>query len=91
MSALEVSVTAGPSGPVLVLDGEADVTSTRRLDEALAAQLSAPAVRLTIDATNLRYADSASMRTLVLAAAKITAQHGTVTRAGEDPGDRGRP
>jgi hypothetical protein len=44
VSALEVSVAAGPSGPVLVLDGEADVTSTRRLDEALAAQLSAPAV-----------------------------------------------
>ena len=54
MSLLEVSVAAGASGPVLVLAGEADVTSVTRLDEVLTARISGQAVQLTIDATNLR-------------------------------------
>jgi ABC-type transporter Mla MlaB component len=65
VSALAVWVTTEPSGPVVVLAGEADVTSAVRLDEALAAQVGGRAVKLTIDATDLRYADSASMRTLL--------------------------
>jgi anti-anti-sigma factor len=85
VSALEVSVATGTSGPVLVLTGEADVTSVARLDEALTAQVSGQAVRLTIDATDLRYADSASMRTLLMAAAKITGQDGTVTLLNPQP------
>ena len=85
MSALEVSIATGTSGPVLVLTGEADITSVARLDEALATQADGQAVRLTIDATGLRYADSASMRTLVMAAAKITTQHGTVTLLNPQP------
>ena len=85
MSALEVSVTTGPSGPVVVLAGEADVTSAVRLDEALAAQVGSRAVRLTIDATGLRYADSASMRALLMAAAEITSQDGTVTLLNPQP------
>jgi hypothetical protein len=36
-----------------------------RLDEALTAEICRQAVRLTIDATDLRFADLASMRTLV--------------------------
>ena len=68
VGSLEVSVATGASGPVLVLAGEADFTSITRLDEALTAQVSGQAVQLTIDAANLRYADSASMRTLVMAA-----------------------
>jgi ABC-type transporter Mla MlaB component len=67
---LEVSVATGASGPVLVLAGEADFTSITRLDKALTAQVSGRAVQLAIDAANLRYADSASMRTLVMAAMK---------------------
>ena len=43
MSSLEVSIAAGASGPVLVLAGEADVTSITRLDEALTAQISGQA------------------------------------------------
>lgn len=85
VSSLEVSVTTGPSGPVLVLAGEADVTSVARLDEALAGQVNGQAVRLTIDATDLRYADSASMRTLLMAAAKITSRDGTVTLVNPQP------
>ena len=68
MSLLEVTVATGASGPVLVLAGVADLTAITQLDEALTAQVSGQAVRLTIDATNLRYADSASIRTLVMAA-----------------------
>ena len=56
------------SGPVLVLAGEADFTSITRLDQALTAQISGQAVQLTIDAASLRYADSASITTLVMAA-----------------------
>ena len=59
---LMVGVALGASGPVLVRAGEADFTSITRLDEALTAQASGQAVQLAIDAANLRYADSASMR-----------------------------
>ena len=85
MGSLEVSVAAGRSGPVLVLAGEADVTSVGRLAEALATQAAGQAVRLTIDATDLRYADSASLRALVLAAEKIRTGDGTVTLLNPQP------
>jgi anti-anti-sigma factor len=79
VSSLEVSIATGAFGPILVLSGEADFTSVTRLDEALTAQISGQAVQLTIDAANLRYADSASMRTLVMAAMKARTRTGSVT------------
>jgi anti-anti-sigma factor len=85
LSSLRVSVVSGESGPVLVLAGEADLTSITRLDEALAAQVSGPAVRLTIDATNLRFADTASVRTLATAATKVKTQAGSVTLLNPQP------
>ena len=85
MGSLEVSVATGASGPVLVLAGEADFTSITRLDEALTAQVSGRAVQLTIDAANLRYADSASMRTLVMAAMKARTRAGSVTLLDPQP------
>jgi anti-anti-sigma factor len=85
VSSLEVSIATGASGPVLVLTGEADFTSITRLDEALTAQISGQAVRLTIDTANLRYADSASMRTLVMAAMKVRTQAGSVTLLDPQP------
>ncbi len=85
MSSLEVSIATGASGPVLVLAGEADFTSITRLDEALTAQISGQAVQLTIDTANLRYADSASMRTLVMAAMKARTQAGSVTLLDPQP------
>jgi anti-anti-sigma factor len=75
----------GASGPVLVLAGEADFTSITRLDEVLTAQVSGQAVQLTIDAANLRYADSASMRTLVMAAMKARTRAGSVTLLDPQP------
>ena len=85
VSSLEVSIATGASGPVLVLAGEADFTSITRLDEALTAQISGQAVQLTIDAANLRYADSASMRTLVMAAMKARTRAGSVTLLNPQP------
>ena len=85
MRSLEVSIATGASGPVLVLAGEADFTSITRLDEALTAQISGQAVQLTIDAANLRYADSASMRTLVMAAMKVRTRAGSVTLLDPQP------
>jgi anti-anti-sigma factor len=85
VSSLEVSIATGASGPVLVLEGEADFTSITRLDEALTAQISGQAVHLTIDTANLRYADSASMRTLVMAAMKVRTRAGSVTLLDPQP------
>jgi anti-anti-sigma factor len=85
VSLLEVSVAAGASGPVLVLAGEADVTSVTRLDEVLTGRISGQAVQLIIDATNLRYADSASVTTLVMAAKEVRTRNGSVTLLNPQP------
>ena len=65
---LEASVAAGVAGPVVVLAGEADLTSAGELSELLAGQLAGGTRQLTIDVSGLRFADSASIRVLVLAA-----------------------
>ena len=65
---LEASVVAGPSGPIITLSGEADLTNAAELSALIRAQLSDGTQELTIDMSGLRYADSASIRTLVLAA-----------------------
>ena len=85
LSSLQISVVSGESGPVLVLAGEADLTSITRLDEVLAAQVSRQAVRLTIDATNLRFADTASVRTLAMAAMRARTRAGSVTLVNPQP------
>jgi anti-sigma B factor antagonist len=66
VDALEVSVTPGEPGPVVTLSGEADVTSAGRLSEFLAAQMPAGARDLVVDVSGLSFADSASVRVLVL-------------------------
>lgn len=85
MSSLEVSIATGASGPVLVLAGEADFTSITRLDEAL----TAPDIRAGGAADNRRgepaHADSASMRTLVMAAMKARTRAGSVTLLDPQP------
>jgi stage II sporulation protein AA (anti-sigma F factor antagonist) len=65
---LAVSVAAGDLGPVLVLAGEADITSVDLLNRALADQLSRGTRYLTVDLSGLGFMDSASLRELVLAA-----------------------
>jgi anti-anti-sigma factor len=62
-----------------------DSAPLSRLDEALTARYPGQAVQLTIDATNLRYADSASIRTLTVAAMKVRTQEGSVTLLNPQP------
>jgi anti-sigma B factor antagonist len=73
---LQASVEAGESGPVIVLAGEADLTCAERLDALITGQLADGTRQLTIDVSGLRFADSASIRTLVLAARTLTGRGG---------------
>ena len=76
MSTLRASVSAGESGPVITLSGETDVTTVAELSELVTAQLSGETLHLTIDASGLRFADSASVRVLVLAARTLQQRGG---------------
>ena len=78
MGALESSVTAGTQGPVLVLSGETDLMSARQLSELLTAQLAGGARYLTVDVSGLRFADSASVRALVLAGKTLRERGGSL-------------
>jgi anti-anti-sigma factor len=67
-STLRVSVTAGDSGPIITLAGEADVTNAGQLHDVITAQLATGTVYLTIDAAELSFADSRSIGILTGAA-----------------------
>jgi anti-sigma B factor antagonist len=73
---LQVSVADGEDGPLLVLSGEADLTTLGQLNSALAAQLHDGTGRLTVDLSGLRYADSASITALVRADRALRAKGG---------------
>lgn len=73
---LDISVTAGESGPVLVLEGEADLTTLAQLNHALGTQLQAGARLLTVDLSRLRSADPATAAILVAAARSVHDQGG---------------
>jgi anti-sigma B factor antagonist len=75
---LQASVEAGESGPVIVLAGEADLTCAEQLGALIAEQLAGGTRQLTIDVSGLRFADSASIRTLVLAARTLTERGGSL-------------
>ena len=76
MSTLRASVSAGESGPVITLSGETDITTVAELSELVTAQLSGGTLHLTIDASGLSFADSASVRVLVLAARTLQQRGG---------------
>ena len=78
MSAPHVSVAARESGPVVILAGEADLTAVTQLSEALATQLSGRTSHLTIDASNLHFADSVSIRALMVAATILKDRGGSL-------------
>jgi anti-anti-sigma factor len=61
---------------VLVLSGEADLTTAAELAGLTDAQLAAGTRQLTIDASGLGFADSASIRVLVLAARTLRERGG---------------
>ncbi len=81
----EVAVTAGESGPVIVLSGEADVTSAGRLGEFLTAHLSGGGREVVVDVSGLSFADSASVRVLVLAGKALRERGGTLVLLGPQP------
>jgi stage II sporulation protein AA (anti-sigma F factor antagonist) len=73
---LEIAIAAGERGPVIVLSGETDLTTVPDLSAALTAQLANGARHLTVDAAALMFADSASIRALVLAARALKQRGG---------------
>jgi anti-anti-sigma factor len=73
---LTASVTAGESGPVIMLCGEADLTSAGQLSALITAQVSRGTRQLTVDVSGLRFADLATIRTLVLAARTLQERGG---------------
>jgi anti-anti-sigma factor len=73
---LEAAVVAGPSGPVITLSGETDLVSAAELSALISGQLVGGTRELTIDASELRFADTASIRALVLAARTLDARGG---------------
>lgn len=73
---LQASVAAGSSGPVITLSGEADLASVAQLSALIAGQLSGGTLELTIDASDLRFADTASIRELILAARTLNERGG---------------
>jgi anti-sigma B factor antagonist len=68
---LTARVIAGASGPVILLSGEADLTTVAQMSALITAQLAGGTRQLTIDLSELWFADSASIRTLVLAARRL--------------------
>lgn len=76
MSTLRASVSAGESGPVITLSGETDITTVAELSELVTAQLSGGTLQLTVDASGLSFADSVSVRVLVLAARTLRQRGG---------------
>ncbi len=75
---LTASVADGASGPVIVLSGEADVASVGQLGALITAQVSRGTRQLTIDVSGLRFADSATISTLVLAARTLRQRGGNM-------------
>jgi anti-sigma B factor antagonist len=78
VSTLQVSVSAGESGPVIVLSGEADFQGTAELSTVLTAQLAAGVLQLLVNVSELRFADSTSVRALVLAARTLRDRGGAL-------------
>ena len=75
---LRASVAAGVSGPVVILSGETDLTSAGQLSSLITAQLSGGTRQLTVDVSGLRFADTASIRTLLLAAKTLKERGGSL-------------
>lgn len=84
-SPLGIRVVAGESGPVLMLSGEADITTLAQLESALGAQLAAGAGILTVDLSGLGFADSATIGALVRAARTLKSQGGRLDLARPQP------
>jgi anti-sigma B factor antagonist len=76
VSTFRASVSAGESGPVITLSGEVDLSTITELSDLINAQLAGGTVHLTIDVSGMSFADSASMRVLMLAAMTLRKRGG---------------
>jgi anti-anti-sigma factor len=76
VSTLRASVSAGESGPVITLSGEADITTAAGLSELITGQLAEAARQLTIDVAGVDFADTAAIRVLLVAARRLRQRGG---------------
>ena len=76
MSMLRGSVTAGESGPLIVVSGEVDLTNAAELSELVTGQLADGTLYLTVDVGRLDFADTAGIRVFVLAAKTLRQRGG---------------
>jgi anti-sigma B factor antagonist len=76
VSTFRASVSAGESGPVITLSGEVDLSTLAELSDLITAQLAGGTVHLTIDVSGMSFADSASIRVLMLAAVTLRKRGG---------------
>jgi anti-anti-sigma factor len=61
---LRMTVTAGGDGPLISMSGEADMTCIEQIREVLTSQLATGTAYLTIDASELTFADSGAISVL---------------------------
>lgn len=73
---MRAAVSAGESGPLIMLSGETDIATVDELSDLVTAQLAGGTVHLTIDVSGLSFADSASVRVLVIAARTLKERGG---------------
>lgn len=80
MSLLQTSVTAGASGPLIVLSGVADISTITQLSGVITSQLSeiTRQLMMMIDVSGLRFADSAAIALLLLVARTLKGQGGSM-------------
>lgn len=76
LNLLDISVADGESGPVVILSGEADLTTLDQLNSALDTRVWAGVRVLTVDLSSLRFADSATVAALMLTARTLRDQGG---------------
>jgi anti-anti-sigma factor len=77
-SELVVSVVTDESGPLILLAGEVNLATIRRLTEAVADQLAAGVWHMRIDMSELRSANSEAIWLLQVAAATLKGQGGSL-------------
>jgi anti-sigma B factor antagonist len=76
VSTLRASVAAGEPGPLILLSGEADITNVAELSDLITGQLATRTRHLTVDVSGLQFADTASIRVLLLAAGTLRQRGG---------------
>ena len=82
---LDIHVTATEAGPMMMLSGEADVTTVAQLQEALDGQITLATRTLLIEVSGLRFADSATIGVLIGAARRLKDQGGRLVLLNPQP------